>query len=107
MTKYNFSKNPPTTSEEIREYITSWLKPIPDDYPLYTHSEYGTFKQLSGFRRAFHNHCVFQNVDTKKYVWVTNEMALLESDFPTITHNTYENMMNYICNVYYKSWHQN
>lgn len=97
----DFYGNPPKTKEDIRNYLTSWLKPIEGMTPLVIKNE--TFVQELGFRRAFHTHCVFRNISTNEYVWWVFELFDIEL-FPTTRYPTYESLLENLINYYYIAW---
>ena len=98
---YDFYGNPPKTSQDVRDYLTSWLQPVIDGPPLVIRGE--TFIQEQGFRRAFHQHCVFRSVVTNEYVWwVTEEFD--RTLFPTDRFPTYESMLDHAIDAYCVAW---
>ncbi len=95
---YDFYKNPPKTKQDLRDYLTSWLQNVYDTSPLIIQGE--TFIQEKGFRRAFHQHCVFRSLLTNEYVWWVSEEFDLEL-FPKKRFSTYESMLENVINDYY------
>lgn len=98
---YDFYKNPPTTKQMVRDYVNSWLQNVEDAPPLTIQDE--TFIQEKGFRRAFHQHCVFRSLSTNEYVWWVYQDYNVET-FPKQRFPTYESMLENVVNDYYTSW---
>lgn len=101
---YDFYKNPPQTKQDLRDYLTSWLQTVDDVSPLIIKGE--PFIQEKGFRRAFHQHCVFRSLLTNEYVWWVSEDFDLEL-FPNQRFSTYESMLENVINEYYVNWKLN
>lgn len=101
---YDFYKNPPQTKQDLRDYLTSWLQNVGDVSPLIIQGE--PFIQEKGFRRAFHQHCVFRSLLTNEYVWWVSEDFDLEL-FPNKRFSTYESMLENVINEYYVDWKLN
>jgi len=55
---YDFYNNPPKNTEDIVEYLTSWLKPIEDSNIIIIYQN-NNFFPFQGFRQAFNNHVIY------------------------------------------------
>jgi hypothetical protein len=102
---YDFYKNPPKNKQELREWLTSWLEPVSSDTPLLELND-NKYIQESGFRRAFHKHCVLRNISTMEYVWwvFSGDDSSYLTTFPEQKFSNYDQMLNYVIDDYYKSW---
>jgi len=100
---YDFYGNPPTTKEDIKGYLTSWLQDT-NDNKTYTLKGVQYIIEKS-FRRAFFIHGVFKNIDTNRYYWyVFEDTADTFSDFPQVSYVTYESLIENVTEYYYKLW---
>jgi hypothetical protein len=101
---YDFYAKPPKTKEEIREWLTSWLVPVPDAQTLNPGGE--PFIQELGFRRAFYLHGVFRSLTTGEYTWwvISDEEVGCLDSFPTIRYPSYEAMLDSVVNDYFIRW---
>ena len=97
--QYDFYKNPPKTKHELRDFLTSWLQY--EETRLTIQGE--TFIQEKGFRRAFHQHCVFRSLSTNEYVWWVYDEFNLER-FPNTRYSTYDSMLENVIDDYYVAW---
>ena len=99
MQQYDFYKNPPKTKQDLRDFLTSWLQNEVSQLTI----QGETFVQEKGFRRAFHNHCVFRSLATNEYVWwVYGELDV--KLFPKTRFSTYDSMLEHVINDYYVAW---
>jgi hypothetical protein len=99
---YDFYGMPPKTRQDLRDWLTSWLeKPDRPSLPLQVRGE--TYIQELGFRRAFHQHCVFRNLATNEYVWWVSEDGDLDG-FPSKSYPDLEAMLSEVIQDYYIAW---
>ena len=101
---YDFYANPPSNKTQIRDWLTSWLEK-PDSTPIFeVNGE--RFALEAGFRRAFHQHAIFRNVDTNEFVWrvVRDEDATNFSSFPKTRYSNYDTLLENVINDYYVQW---
>ena len=100
---YDFYRNPPTTKEDITEYLTTWLQDT-NDSRTYTLKGVQYIIEKS-FRRAFYIHGVFKNIDNNRYYWyVFEDTADTFSDFPQDSYVSYESLIENVTEYYYELW---
>ncbi len=99
---YDFYANPPNTKEELREWLTSWLKDPDTNEYLDVNGE--IFIVEKSFRRAFHNHCVYKSQKTQEFVWWVYEEKPPLENFPTPRFATLDALSDHVVNDYYVGW---
>ena len=98
---YDFYGKPPTTKEEIREYLTTWLEKPKDESFLDHEGE--TFVVESGFRRAFYVHTIYRSLSTNEYLWWVSEDGDL-STFPTKRYPSIDALLEDVIEEYFIRW---
>ena len=103
MPTYDFYAHPPTTKEQVREYITTWLEPITDATPVDVNGD--IYKPVSGFRRACYIHTIYQNVTTGNYVWYVAEDSVTDyAGWPTVSYSTMEQLVDAVIKQICSQW---
>jgi hypothetical protein len=102
--RYDFYKKPPNTKLELREWLTSWLKPetTPETGHLFEVDDQ-TYVIEYGFRRAFSSHTVLRNITTNEYVWWVFENYDINT-FPTTRYLNYDHLLESVIDDYYRAW---
>lgn len=102
---YDFYKNPPNTKGELREWLSSWLVDTSNENIIIDVNN-NKFIQEKGFRRAFHQHGVFRNLETNDYVWwvVPSDENIDFNSFPSTRYSSYDDLLENVINDYYKNW---
>jgi len=98
---YDFYAKPPTTKDEIREYITTWLEPSKEETFIRNGDE--QFSHISGFRRAFNIHAIYRSVSTNEYIWWVSEDGDLKT-FPTKRYDSKDALIDDVVDQYFIQW---
>ena len=99
----NYNRNLSKTKNDIKEYLTKLLNNTNND-TVYTirGSQYIKEKQ---FTSSLYIYAVYKNINNNNYYWyVYKDTADTFSDFPQISYNTYESLIENITEYYYKLW---
>ena len=101
---YPFYENPPKTKQDVYDYITTWLQPVPDDSNtiIYDNREWTPIK---GFRRASSIHCAYKCLSTGEYMFHVDEFDWTPTTTPNFgIHKDYDTMIDSVVSRYTKLW---
>jgi hypothetical protein len=107
---YDFYGQPPENRADLREYLTTWLRPETGEHKWMIGG--GEYVLVAGFRRAFVSHEIFRNTATGQYMWyiAPPELGKRFADFnnanawPIGPQETYENLLSSVIEWYYVQW---
>lgn len=99
---FPFYESPMTTKEEIKTYLTTWLRK--GHRPEVTYSKNGeVFELIASFRRAGWSHGVFINQTYDRYLFLIEEfdtfIELAES-------NTFTGLIDDVTEFYHNRWNE-
>lgn len=99
----DFYRDPPITKAHVRDYLTSWLKPISPEEPAIniTGEDY---VPVAGFRRGSCIHTVYRS-STGEYFWYVAEDSDTDyAGFPTLSNSSYDELITDIVQWYCRLW---
>lgn len=99
---YDFYANPPRTRADIRNYLTTWLKPVENAATVTYSGE--SFVQELGFSESSIMHCVFRSLSTNEYIWSVNGDTGPQSIAPMKRYPTFNALIDGVVEDYYGAW---
>ena len=102
---YDLRKNPPNNRAQVREWLTSWFKPLYDSYEPVVY-EGNTYKQEYGLRYGGCPHVVLRNLQTNMYgIWCFELFEPSPFDkFPKKWFPTYDDALTDLVEEYCVVW---
>lgn len=107
MQVYDFYKDPPQTSKDVKDYLVSWLgKVIIDEAvaPIVDHS--GAVWHLTHeFRRAFHLHQVYSDEEKWRFAFHVDEYGWDGKSAPNMgVYDSWSEMIDGVAAKYAVAW---
>ena len=101
--KYDFYAKSPSTREEIREYLTTWLEPTDTE----SQKPNGrSFIQMYDFRRAGYIHSVWRCLEDERFYWYVVPDNCFDLGFPTKSYASFDALIDGVVEEYYALWNR-